>query len=163
METWKDIPGWEGLYQVSNLGRILSIRVRELKPYKARGYKVATLHSGDRYKRAGVHRFVAQAFLQNPEGKEQVNHKNGDRADNRRENLEWATCQENNLHRCRVLHGGGGRPERPVVCLTTGELFPSITAAADATGAPLCKILLCCQGKRKSTKGLAWAYKEAVI
>ena len=161
-EVWRDIPGWEGLYQVSNLGRIRSIRVRLIKPYDARGYRVATLHSGDRMERAGVHRFVAQAFIPNPEGKEQVNHINGDKADNSVENLEWVTCQENNLHRCRVLGGGGGREERPVVCLDTGEWFPSITAAADATDSKMCKILLCCQGKRKHHNGRAWAYAEEV-
>lgn len=161
-EVWKDIPGWEGLYQVSNLGRIRSIRVRLIKPYDTRGYRVATLHSGDRMERAGVHRFVAQAFIPNPESKEQVNHINGDKADNNVENLEWVTCQENNLHRCRVLGGGGGRSERPVVCLTTGEWFPSITAAADATGSQICKILMCCQGKRNRHNGLAWAYAEGV-
>ena len=160
IESWRDIPGWEGLYQVSDQGRIRSIRVKIMKPFDAKGYKVATLHSGERRERHGVHRYVAEAFLPNPEGREQVNHKNGDRSDNRLDNLEWATCQENNLHRCRVLKGGGGRPERPVVCLTTGEWFPSITAAADATGAQLNKIILCCQGKRKTTKGLVWAYTE---
>jgi hypothetical protein len=161
-EVWKDIPGWEGLYQVSNKGRIRSIRVRVTKPYDARGYKVATLRSGERLERAGVHRFVALAFLPNPDRKEQVNHKNGDRSDNSVENLEWVTCQENNLHRCRVLNGGGGRPERPVVCLTTGEWFPSVTKAADATGSQICKIVMCCQGKRRSHKGLSWAYTEEV-
>lgn len=161
-EIWKDIPGYEGRYQISNLGRMRSIRVRILKPYNSDGYQIGTIREGDKQIRHGIHRFVAEAFLPNPEGKEQVNHINGNRADNRVENLEWATCQENNLHRCRVLNGGGGRPEKPVICTTTGEWFPSITAAADATGAPLTKILLCCQGKRKHTKGLAWCYAEEV-
>ena len=159
-ETWRDIPGYEGRYQVSNLGRIRSIKVTLLRPYNARGYLVASLRAGGANVRHGVHRFVAEAFIPNPEGKEQVNHINGDKTDNRVENLEWVTCQENNLHRCRVLNGGGGRPERPVVCVDTGEWFPSITAAADATGSQLCKILLCCQGKRKHHKGLAWKYAE---
>jgi hypothetical protein len=47
-----------------------------------------------------------------------------------------------------------------VVCTTTGEYFPSITAAADATGSQICKILMCCQGKRKHHRGLAWVYAE---
>lgn len=161
-EVWRDIPGWEGRYQVSNLGRIRSIRVRILQPYQARGYLIASLREGDIQIRHGVHRFVAEAFIPNPDNKEQVNHINGDRADNRVENLEWATCKENNLHRCRVLNGGGGRPEKPVICLSTGEWFPSITAAADSTGAQICKIIMCCQGKRKHTKGLSWAYAEDV-
>lgn len=161
-EIWRDIPGWEGLYQVSNKGRVRSIRVKMTQPFDARGYKVATLHSGERRERTGVHRLVARAFIPNPEGKEQVNHINGNRADNRVENLEWATCQENNLHRRRVLHGGGGRTQRPVVCLTTGERFPSVTAAHDATGARLCRIIDCCQGRRKHTAGREWAYAEEV-
>lgn len=160
-EEWRDIPGYGGQFQVSNLGRLRAVRVKLLNPYKTRdGYLIGVLCVGNKKIRHGVHRFVAQAFLPNPDGKEQVNHKNGDKEDNRVENLEWVTCQENNLHRCRVLGGGGGRPEKPVICLDTGEWFPSITAAADATGAQICKILLVRQGKRKHTKGLAWSYAE---
>lgn len=164
-EQWRDVPGYDGRLQASNLGRLRVVRyyTRILKPFKSRGgYLVGTVNIDGARIRHGVHRFVAEAFLPNPEGKEQVNHINGDKEDNRPENLEWATCQENNLHRCRVLGGGGGRPERPVVCLTTGEYFPSITAAADATGSQMCKILLCCQGKRSHHNGRAWAYAEEV-
>ena len=162
-EIWKDVPGYEGQLQASNLGRLRVIRcyTRILKPFQTKSdYKVGTVYLNGKKIRHGVHRFVAEAFLPNPEGKGQVNHKNGDKADNRPENLEWSTCQENNLHRCRVLGGGGGLPERPVVCTSTGEWFPSITAAADATGSQLCKILLCCQGKRKHHNGRGWAYAE---
>lgn len=162
-EQWRDIPGYEGQFQVSNLGRLRAVRVKLLNPYKTRsGYLIGVLCIGNKKIRHGVHRFVAQAFLPNPDGKEQVNHKNGNKEDNRVENLEWVTCQENNLHRCRVLGGGGGRPEKPVVCLDTGEWFPSITAAADATGSKICKILQVCKGERKHHNGRSWAYAEEV-
>lgn len=162
-EEWRDIPGWEGMYQVSNLGRVRAIRVKVLNPYKTRtGYLVATLWNGAEPTRHGVHRFVAQAFIPNPAGKEQVNHINGDKSDNRVENLEWVTSQENNLHRCRVLGGGGGRAKRPVVCLDTGEWFPSMTAAGKATGTPAHYILKVCKHQRNSTQGRRWAYAEEV-
>lgn len=161
VEEWRDIPGYEGRYQASSLGRIRSKERGLLSPFRSRdGYLVIALQKDGRRYGTGVHRLVAAAFIPNPEQKPQINHKNGIRSDNRPENLEWCTCSENNLHRRRVLKGGGGRPARAVVCLTTGEWFPSITAAADAAGAQLCKILLCCQGKRKHTRGLAWAYAE---
>lgn len=162
-EVWRDVPGYGGRLQASNLGRLRVVRyyTRILQPFQNRnGYQIGTVSINGKRIRHGVHRFVAEAFIPNPEGKEQVNHINGDKSDNRPENLEWSTCQENNLHRVRILGGGGGRPERPVVCTTTGEWFPSVTAAADATGSKICKIIYCCQGKRKRHNGRGWAYAE---
>lgn len=160
-ETWRALPEYGGRYEVSNLGALRSKRHGALRPFINRdGYLVATLSVEGQRIRTGVHRLVASAFLPNPENKAQVNHINGNKQDNRVENLEWMTCSENNLHRRRVLNGGGGRPKRPVCCIDTGVEYGSITEAAKATGAPLEKILACCKGDRKTTHGLRWAYKE---
>lgn len=113
MEIWKDISGFEGRYQVSNLGNIKSLyRVKErrgygkivipekvLNPHVDKvGYKRLYLY-GDGFKiRDMVHRFVAKAFLPNLENKPEVNHKNGIKTDNRVENLEWVTVSENRIH-----------------------------------------------------------------
>lgn len=160
-EIWLDVPGYAGLYMVSNLGRIRSQKRGVLKPFKnCNGYLIATLTQNGEKVRTGAHRLVALAFLPNPEGKPQINHKDGDKENNRPENLEWVTCSENNLHRCRVLGGGGGRAPRAVVCLDTGKTYPSITAAAAATGLRLEGILMVCKGRRNKTMGTRWAYAE---
>lgn len=160
-EEWRDLPGYEGLYLVSNKGRMQNADGHLLKPFRARdGYMVATLYKAGVKKREGVHRLVGYAFIPNPENKPEINHKNGIRHDNRAENLEWVTTSENNLHRRRVLHGGGGRAKRPVICLDTGAVYDSITEAAQATGSVLEKVLACCKGQRTKTNGLRWAYKE---
>lgn len=166
-EVWRDIPGYEGRYQASNLGRVRNTErlnlpgAGVLRPFvNCNGYHIAVLQMHGRKTRTGVHRLVALTFLPNPENKPQINHINGNKDDNRPDNLEWVTCSENNLHRRRVLNGGGGRAPRAVMCTNTGRTYPSITEAAKATHASAEKIVLCCQGKRKHTLGLGWAYAE---
>ena len=159
-EEWRDVPGYGGRYQASNLGGLRSKDRGYLHPFLSRGgYLVATVQKdGHRYG-TGAHRLVAAAWVPNPDNKPEVNHKNGDKTDNRPENLEWVTCSENNLHRRRILHGGGGRPKRPVRNLDTGVVYPSIAEAATATGDHLEKIVACCRGQRQTTNGHRWAYE----
>ena len=110
MEQWKDIKGFEGLYQVSNLGNVRSLDMlvraknnniqlkkgRLLKPqYNHAGYLRFDLLG----KKCRAHRLVAEAFINNSNNKEEVNHINAVRDDNRVENLEWNTKSENNKHK----------------------------------------------------------------
>ena len=98
VEEWRDIAGYEGLYQVSDWGNILSIRKNEkMKPNLGKnGYLKTTLTKDKEKEYILVHRLVAEAFIPNPENKPCVDHINGVRTDNRAENLRWCTHKENN-------------------------------------------------------------------
>lgn len=114
IEIWKDIIGYEGLYQVSNLGKIRSFDrpIRTGKGNATRrihgrihkqtidawGYSCVSLNKQGVGKKSKVHRIVAIAFIPNPENKRGVNHIDGDKQNNQVTNLEWATIKENNDH-----------------------------------------------------------------
>ena len=101
-EAWRKLPG-HAQYEVSDMGRVRKIGWRVLKnTLGVHGYEVVGLFCDGRRRQFRVHRLIAAAFIDNPKGKPQVNHKNGDKADNRASNLEWVTPSENSSHAFRV-------------------------------------------------------------
>ena len=99
MEIWKDIKGYEGLYQVSNEGRIFSvINSIFLKPIENNGYYTVSLYKNKKPSINNIHRLVAEAFIPNPNNLPCVNHKNEIKTDNKVNNLEWCTYQYNNTY-----------------------------------------------------------------
>lgn len=107
-EIWKDVVGYEGLYQVSNTGKVKSIDwnhsgvAKELTAYEQRGYKLVGIQRNGTRHNYLVHRLVATAFIDNPEGKPDVNHIDGKKDNNCVDNLEWVTKSENTRHAIRT-------------------------------------------------------------
>ncbi len=103
-EVWKDVKGYEGLYQVSNLGKVRSLfrYKKRLKPCKSNiGYEYVNLYKNNKMKRISIHKLVAENFIMKPIL--EINHKDGDKTNNCVDNLEWVTPKENVIHRFKVL------------------------------------------------------------
>lgn len=154
-ERWKDIEGYEGLYQVSNRGKIYSFKSKRCLKGQITiwGYKQVELTNNNIISSLSIHRLVAQAFIPNPENKPEVNHKNGIKTDNRVENLEWVTSKENKIHAVEI----GNIKTIPVKAfLPDGKtlIFRSQHEAArqlNVRANSICEIL---SGKFKKTKGI---------
>lgn len=100
MEIWKDIEGYEGLYQVSNMGNIKSLRTnKNCYLSNSKIYKRVLLSKNGKAKGYSVHRLVAQAFIPNPNNYPCVNHLDYNGSNNKASNLEWCTYAENNNYR----------------------------------------------------------------
>lgn len=129
---WRDVVGFEGRYEVSDEGSVRNAQTgRMLKPQRCTNRYLA-LCLGRKNRRL-VHRLVAEAFIPNPDRKPHTNHKNGKRADNRAENLEWVTCSENHVHAHHQLPRKTHARQRAVV-LSDGRRFASVSAAAVTLG-----------------------------
>lgn len=148
IEEWKDVIGYEGSYQVSNLGRVKSVgRHADTKAFGGGVYKIhekilktdtvnngylrITVSLNGKTKRFMVHRLVAIVFIPNTENLPHVNHKNGVKTDNYVSNLEWCTPSENEKHSYRFL-GKIPVEAKMVLDLQTGIYYNSVTQAAIA-------------------------------
>lgn len=182
-EIWKDVKGYEGFYQVSNLGRIRSLdhyasngvsqilykgKIRKLR-IQPNGYVYLNLSDGKNVqKRHYVHRLVAKAFIPNPENKPEINHKDENKQNNCADNLEWCTRKENwnynNLPtRVGLLQRGIVRNNKPIEQLTLdGKVVASFESAIEAqrkTGIDFSHIRKVVRGIDKSAGGYKWREK----
>lgn len=167
-EIWKDIPGYEGLYQVSNMGRVKRLegydaggRYREehcLKPQvDGSNYLQVYLFKNGEGTLTLVHRLVAKAFIPNPDGKPTVNHLDENKHNNAAWNLEWATRKEQmNYGSAMESH------KKPVVqCDLQGrrlKLWESAAAVEKNIGIHHTSVAKCCLGKLKTCHGYVWRY-----
>lgn len=155
IEEWRDISGYEGLYQVSNRGRVRSARKIKSSQDNGRGYLMVHLNKNNKPKWHLVHRLVAKAFIPNPEQKQTVNHKDGNRANNEVSNLEWATYSENNLHSYKS-NKRKHPTAKPIYCVETGEVYTSSYDASRRTGISQTSINRCVNGILKTVNGKHW-------
>lgn len=183
-EIWMDIKGFEGYYQVSSHGRVKSFdRVVRRKhttslvrgvilktPKNNGGYcNVKLYRSGDKtFVSKKVHRLVADAFVENPNGKNVVNHIDGQKDNNHYSNLEWCTQKENMHHAFNnglIVHKKAGQHmlaktiyqfDKNGLLLT--NIFPSCIDAAISVGGEAKYISSCARGERASAYGSVWKY-----
>lgn len=173
-EVWKSITGFKGLYMVSNYGRVKRIhrgnRTRIgniLKPQKRGMYLKVTLYDSQHRPHVfSVHRLVAQEFHRNRFDKPQVNHIDGNKYNNRADNLEWATSSENNKHACILYPKKGLKGsmiaseinKQKVRCVESGTIYESIRDAGIKTDTNETSICHVCRGKYKTAGGYHWEY-----
>lgn len=171
-EEWRDVVGYEGLYQVSSEGRVKSlertdrfgrvVKERVLKQDVTHdGYLRVCLYASDKRKWFRVHRLVCEAFRENPEDKPEVNHIDEDKTNNNAVNLEWCTRKENINHGSRNERARKAKSKSVGQYTRDGELikiWPSTIEAKRQAGFNCGHIYSVANGKRKTHKGFVWKY-----
>ena len=185
IEIWKtavyDGEIYEGLYKVSNLGKILSLNYRNTGKAKLRkpventdGYFQVGLRKNGKRKMCYVHRLIAETFLENPENLPEVNHKDEDKTNNfvflnedgtvnkEKSNLEWKTHRGNCNHGTRNERVAKALSKRVIQLSLSGDLireWPSV-AEVGRNGYNFSHIAACCRGERKTHKGFRFMFAE---
>ena len=182
-EIWRDVVGYEGVYQVSNFGNVRSldknrayknttrhIKGKILKSCNCLGYKILTLSKDNIKTNYRVHRIVAEHFINNPDNKPYVNHIDGNKKNNHFSNLEWCTRSENSLHAYKIglqnptkywlgKCGANHHASIKVKCVEDNLLFDSINEASIYYNTQRCSISLVCKGKLKTTAKKHFIYQ----
>lgn len=179
-EIWKEVKEYEGLYEVSNLGRVRSLdkiisdrkgrnyfrKGQIIKPQKdSGGYNKIKLSNTNNIRQMSIHRLVAEAFIPNPDNLPCVNHKNEVKTDNRVENLEWCTPKYNTNYGTCIERGHKKLSKSVLQYTLDGTLiaeYPSIRGIEKEKGFYNTNISACCRGKIKTAHGYIWRYKNEV-
>ncbi len=179
-EIWKDIKNYEGLYQISNFGNVKSLekyRYNGKKYYTQKekilkqqvdknGYKVIVLHRNKEIQAFKIHRLVAQAFIPNPKDKAEVNHIDGNKANNNIHNLEWVTTKENVHHAFKnhlVSQHNNTSVEQYSLDGTLLKKWNSISEAQrelKLKKSAISNISACCQHQKPTAFGYIWEYAD---
>lgn len=170
-EIWKDIEGYEGFYQVSNYGRVKSLKFGKEKILKHRrntfGYLEIVLCSGGKPKSFKIHRLVAKAFIPNPNNLPQINHKDENKENNCEWNLEWCTPSYNinygkRNERVRQTETNNTNRSKQVCQYTLDKQIIKVWQSINEckrNGFSCGNISQCCNGKRIQYKGYKWEFK----
>ena len=186
-EIWKDIKGFEGLYQISNFGRVKSLKRKRfnyrlqktieihkeiiLKPFEdKKGYLCVKLQNNKNKTMFKVHRLVAKTFIPNPDDLPQINHINGIKNNNNMHNLEWCNCSYNVKEAFRLGLSKKGKHhynrKRVIQYDLNGNFIKLWDCMIDAINelnlrkSSWSSISQCCKGKRKSAYGYIWKYAD---
>ena len=168
-EIWKPVKGYEGIYEVSNYGRVKSARGKILKQYlNHQGYYKLGLTKGGKQKDLFVHRLVASAFIPNTRNVECVNHIDECKTNNNADNLEWVTHHENNCHgtaRERIskalqeyYKNNGHHCRKPVRCVETNCVYSGMRVASRETGISEGCLSACINGRQNTAGGYHWEW-----
>lgn len=172
-EIWKDIEEYEGLYQISNLGRVRSLnhfrenrqggyeqkgRIRKI--YNSKTYSYIRLSKNGKTKTYTIHKLVANVFLEKVKGKKYINHIDGNKHNNKINNLEWCTSSENQKHALTTgLRNKNARAIKIMQCTIEGKtikIWESLMEASRKTGIKEGAISNCINQKGKTAGGYKW-------
>lgn len=164
-EIWKDVKGYEGHYQVSNKGNVKSIKngIIMIPSITKFGYKRLSLCKNGIIKNKVIHRLVAEAFIENPNNYDIVNHKDENKLNNFADNLEWCDRKYNtNYGTC--IERRSKNKQRPVnqydLNMNFIKRYESIKEASNGNYSLYTHIGECCKGKHFSIGGYIWRYAD---
>lgn len=161
-EVWKDVVWYEGLYKVSNIGRVYSLLSNKIRKVNFGKWWYGHLALNNNWVKHEylIHRLVAIAFLENNENKEQVNHISWIKSDNKVSNLEWVTQSENQIHALNAWLKKRKKTFQYDMEWNLINTFNSITQAGKFLNKTPSSIWQCCMGKRKQAHWFIWRFSS---